>query len=120
MLTLKIMHPWSTQWVAGVRSVTELESAHLPSDFNSERDYALDHFTVLRRAGLPGPDSDSPRSEWPFQRAWQGAIHVGAYEPDTTVKAVLVEIEGGLTHTYIVPSGCTWLLGPDGANVDRL
>jgi hypothetical protein len=121
MLTLKMCFAWTTQWVGGVTTVTELESAHLPANFDPKTGDALDHFAVLKRVGSELTQPAENREEWPAYRAWQGTIHVGTYEPDTFVKALLVETEGKrTTDTYIVPSLCTYLLGPDGSNVDRL
>lgn len=121
MLTLKMMFASGTQWVAGVRSVYELETAFLPDDFDPATGDALDHFGALRKAGEPRKGGSEDRREYPLLRAWGGTIHVGTYEAATPVKALLVEfVDGARTDTYVVPSGCTYLLGSDGKNVDRL
>jgi hypothetical protein len=123
MLTLKMAFASGTQWVGGIRSISELETTFLPDDFDPASGDALDHFGSLRKAGEPLEDGEEwdDRRMFPLLRAWQGTIHVGTYEPSTPVKALLVEFaDGSRSDTYIVPSGGTFIMGDDGQTLDRL
>lgn len=122
MLTLKIIYRDSTQWVGGIRSVTEMESA----EYGPDAVDPIPCFERLHAVGLTtahptlGEGDELEPRDYPLARAWGGTIHVGTYNPESFVKAVLVEYENGREDTYICPTGATFLLGQDGKTLDRM
>ncbi len=106
MFTLKVLFADGTKWIPGVTRITQCGVACLGDDPQPEdRRQACDAILDL----FPGP-----------AKRWRGHIHVDSYPNNTWLTALVVDFADDSEATYIVPRENAYLLGPDGATIDRL
>lgn len=119
MLTLKVAHDdrhLSTKWYSGIRDI----SVHWYFDYRPDKELgdAIDQALMERPNGMP-----APTGTWHVSALNQNPdVWVDPYAQCIVLSAWRVMSDDVVTKLsqFIIPTGCGFLLGPDGKTIDRV